>query len=466
MIKIGNEPLRSGLRYLLAGGVMLSLGSAAASAQSTTAPPEVNANLNTIQEINLTPMQKIGKTLDDNGIYFTSRYTGQFAANPAGGERQGSAYAGDLTFGATLDLGKILDIPGGSIHILFNDRSGASLSAQTINSDLAVQNIYGAGQTYQLAILTYEQKLFNNTVDVNLGRTDIAFLTSPLYCDFETHGDCGRPYGMSKNVSSSVYPEAVWGGRILIQPVPEFYGKVGIYQPNPDLAPAKSHGFDWGIKSADGVIVPVELGYQHKVPGAMVADQYDIGFFASSAPYTASFYDKTDPDFDNRGAVYIQAQKMVYQAEPNSPRGIYLFGMGLLTTSGGKQVAHSQTSFGLIWQGVFASRPLDRFGFQVNDYQFNQRYLQSLYATRIKAGGSGFPKTNQATFEINYMIQATRWLQIMPNFQYLINPDGLATTPYPKHNIANAEVIGLQFSIDLPSLLGITSYPLSLEQDN
>ena len=424
------------------------------------------SNLGTIQKINLTPMQELGKSLDDDGIYFTSKYTGQFAANPSGGERQGSAYAGDLTFGATLDLAKILNIPGGSIHILFNDRSGASLSAQTINTDLAVQNIYGAGQTWQLAILTYEQKLFNDTVDINAGRTDIAFLTSPFYCDFETHGDCGRPYGMSKNVSSSVYPEAVWGGRILIQPTPNFYGKVGIYQPNPDLKPAESHGFDWGIKTANGVIVPVELGYQHKVPGATAADQYDVGYLSSSAPYTASYYDKADPNFSNRGAVYLQAQKMVYQAEPNSPRGLYLFGMGLITTSGSKQVAHTQTSFGLIWQGPFASRPLDRFGFQVNNYEFSQEYLHSLYASRLKAGGHGFPKTNQATFEINYMFQATRWLQIMPNFQYVINPDGLGFTPYPKTNSPNAVVLGLQFSIDLPSLIGITSYPLSLEQDN
>jgi porin len=466
MTRILQEKLRQVGRVMLLGATISFLHIAAVSAQTTTAPSEVNVSLSPVQEVNLSPMQKLGKMLDDMGIYFTSKYTGQFAANPSGGQRQGSAYAGDLTFGATFDLKKMAGISGASIHILFDDRSGASLSAQTINSDLAAQNIFGAGQTYQLAILTYEQKLFHGAVDINVGRTDIAFLTSPFYCDFETHGDCGRPYGMSKNVSSSVYPEAVWGGRILVFPTPNFYGKVGVYQPNPDLQPALSHGFDWGIRPADGLIAPMEIGYLHQVPGAVAADQYDIGYIISSAPFSAKFFNGVDPNFDNRGAIYIQAQKMVYQAEPNSPRGLYLFGMDFFTTSGSKQVARMQSSIGAVWQGPFANRPLDRIDFQANDYEFNKLFLNSLFEERLKAGGHGFPDTNQATFELNYAFQANRWLQLMPNFQYIINPDGMGGTTFPNANLPNAVVLGLQFSIDLPSMLGISSYPVTLAQDN
>jgi porin len=436
-----------------------------------SAQPNANPDLSAQPNVNLSLRQKIGNVfwdLHDKGIYFTSSYSAQFAANPTGGEKQGSDYSGDLTLGTTFDLQKLVGINGGLIHVLFDDRQGNLLSNQSINTSLSVQNLNGGGgkgQTWQLSILTYEQRLFHNTVDINFGRTDNAFLTSPFYCMFQSHGDCGRPQILAKDTSASVYPEAVWGGRILIKPN-NYYVKLGLYQPNPDLNPDSSHGFDWGIKGADGVEVPMEAGYRHTVPGAIAPDQYDVGYIISSAPFNAAFFDSKAPNFDNRGGVYVQAQKMVYQAEPNSGRGIYLFGLGFLGTSGNKQMARYQVSAGAIWQGPLASRPFDYLGFMANDYQYNNEFLESEFKIRQKEGGTEFPDNNQATFELNYSMQATRWLQIMPNFQYIFNPDGLSgVLPFPKANLPNAMVIGLQFSIDLLKLLDAPSYPLGADLD-
>jgi porin len=101
-----------------------------------------------------------------------------------------------------------------------------------------------------------------------------------------------------------------------------------------------------------------------------------------------------------------------------------------------------------------------------NDYQYNNEFLESEFKIRQKEGGTEFPDNNQATFELNYSMQATRWLQIMPNFQYIFNPDGLSgVLPFPKANLPNAMVIGLQFSIDLLKLLDAPSYPLGADLD-
>jgi carbohydrate-selective porin OprB len=59
--------------------------------------------------------------------------------------------------------------------------------------------------------------------------------------------------------------------------------------------------------------------------------------------------------------------------------------------------------------------------------------------------------------ELNYNVQMTPWLGVMPNFQYVINPDGLGSSQYPRANEKNAVVFGLQFVIDAAKLLGLSS---------
>jgi porin len=407
---------------------------------------------------------KFGQDLTDDGIYITGRLSGQLASNPIGGQQQRTAYTNEIVAGVTLDMDKIAGISGGSLHVLFNERFGNSLSADAINTDLSTQYLYGAGQTTQLAVFTWEQKLFDNKVDINFGRTDIAFLTSPYFCDFQSHGDCGRPYGLARMTSASVYPEAVWGGRALWDITPNFYAKAGVYQPNPGLVPQQTNGFDWRISSKLGVVLPAEFGYKYFSPGATIPNLYGVGVVYSHAPYTVPFLPNTN--LEDRSALYVIGQQTIWQPGPGS-RGISLFGMVLHSNNPDIQTAVFQDSVGLIWQGPTASRPRDRFGIMFNDYQLSDQYLSFLTKERLKAGSTDVPYKTQQTIEVNYNFQINRWLQLMPNIQYVRHPDGLgATLPYPTHNLHDAWVFGLQLDADLAALVGIPSYPISKVLDN
>jgi porin len=454
------EQLKLGCITLLVSGLSFH---AMAYAQSAPPPPAINL-------FTPSPLQNMAGYLYSKGVYFTAGYGGQFAANPSGGAKQGADYAGKLYAGVTFDMQKLVGIKGGYIHVLMTDDEGRSLSTDTINTDLSTQNLFAGSQTYQLAVLTWEQKLFNNKVDLNFGRTDLAFVTLPLFCDFQSHGLCGRPSFLIKTTSVSVYSTAVWGGRILVAPTPNLYAKVGIYQPNPDLRPQLSHGLDFGIKTsggpAAGYVVPVEVGFVDRTPGASTQNQYAVGVIFSNAEFSAPFDNSKAPERSSRMDWYVMGQQMVYQTEPNSPRGVYVFGLGLFGGSGGEQEVNFQGSVGAVWQGPFASRPLDRIDFQANDAHFNNDFLQSEFAMRQKEHGTEFPKSNQFVAELNYSAQINRWLQFMPNLQYIVNPDGLASTSFPKANVPNAFVVGLQFNIDFAALLGIPSYPWSSVIDN
>src|ERR1700735_816296 len=151
--------------WLLSSVGMASLSLALAnpvSAQMATDQTGTTVNLEPA------PIQQLGQTLADNGITVSSRYNGEFAANPSGGERQGADFTGELNLGADFDMEKLVGLNGGTIHVLFTDRAGNDLASKAINNSVSVQQIFGGGQTYQLTTFTYEQKLFNDAVDITV----------------------------------------------------------------------------------------------------------------------------------------------------------------------------------------------------------------------------------------------------------------------------------------------------------
>ena len=93
--------------WLLSSVGMASLSLALAnpvSAQMATDQTGTTVNLEPA------PIQQLGQTLADNGITVSSRYNGEFAANPSGGERQGADFTGELNLGADFDMEKLVGL--------------------------------------------------------------------------------------------------------------------------------------------------------------------------------------------------------------------------------------------------------------------------------------------------------------------------------------------------------------------
>jgi porin len=407
------------------------------------------------------PLQQYAQEAADNGITFVSRYNGEFAANPSGGERQGADFTGELNLGADFDLAKLVGLQGGYLHVLFTDRAGNNLAAKAINNSVSVQQIYGNGQTYQLTYLTYEQKLFNDRVDVELGRTQIAgdFIVSPFYCDFQSNAACGNPSFLGKdiNIGPSYYPISVWGGRVQVNITPNVYVKAGLYQNDPAINPDRNHGFDWSSAGSDGVQAAGEIGYTFKAPGAAEPNQYDVGGEFDRAHYSAPYYSPSTQY--GRAVVYAQAQQMLYQPIANSPEGLYAFAVGIVSTTSGTQPSNFSAEAGAVYQGIIPSRPLDYAGAMINEVHYNNRFLNYYYAKRLAEGGTQRPNNNLIMMELNYTAQLNSWLNVTPNLQYIVNPDGLGGLAYPRSNLNNAFVVGLQFQLDVANLLGVAVKP-------
>jgi porin len=114
--------------WLFSSVAMTALSLAFANPGSAQTADQMTSSVN----LNVPPVQQLAQTLADNGITVASRYNGEFAANPSGGERQGADFTGELNLGADFDLDRLVGLNGGTIHVLFTDRAGNNLANKAI----------------------------------------------------------------------------------------------------------------------------------------------------------------------------------------------------------------------------------------------------------------------------------------------------------------------------------------------
>lgn len=403
-------------------------------------------------KVNAPPLTQMGDWLLDHGVTLSGSYTGEFGANVAGGRKSGQDYTDVIVLGADLDMAKIANIPGGTLHVVMTNRDGNNLAARAIDNSVSVQQIYGGGQTYHLTTLAWEQKLFDGHLDIEGGRTALGddFIISPLYCYFQSNAACGNPSFLGKDASASFFPVAVWGGRAQFNLTKNIYGKIGIYDDDGTGQNPGEHGFDFSTTGSTGFLVPVEAGYVTTFADDTYPRKYDVGAVFDRTKWT----DATGASQYGRTEIYGQVDQMIWRPDMGAQRGLYAFGFAGFGTKG-SQASNYSVEGGLVDIGPTASRPLDSIGFLVNDMHYNHSTLQAVFNSRVAEGGTEFPESDLIMMEINYAWQATSWLNLMPNLQYIINPDGMASSTVPVKNLDNSFVIGFQLNIDLPTLFGI-----------
>ncbi|MCJ2139603.1 carbohydrate porin [Methylobacterium sp. E-066] len=427
-----------------------------------------------VQGASATPPGLPPGTLDlGNGISMILNYTGEFAANPSGGIRQGSDYTGQIVFGLDADLGRLAGIDGGAVHTIVTQRHGRSLSQDYIGNNTSVQEVYGGGQTAHLTVLSYEQKLFDNRLDVEVGRllANPPFLASPLYCNFQNNGTCGAPKSAFKMTNFTYWPIASWGGHAKAWVNDKVFVHAGVYEVNPRNQRDDRNGIDWSTNGATGVVIPVEVGYSTNFGNDPLPRNYGIGAIIDQSDYSDPVLDVRrgprlfsgldDLTRFGRSAVYARFDQMVWRPDPNGIQGLTLFGVALGAT-GGRQTQDFFLEGGAVLTGTFPGRPYDTLG-----AVFVMEKLSSLGAANIRAARASYGlssrnvETLQTILELSYGIQLTPAVRLMPNLQYVIDPDQ-TRFPFRPKPIPNAFVVGAKLSVDLFTLGGLAKGPGSL----
>jgi porin len=395
--------------------------------------------------------QNLGQKLYDDGVSITLNYTGEAAANPSGGIRQGADYAGQVYLGGDFDLAKIANWQGATLHIAITQRHGRNLAADDIGNNTSVQEVYGTQNTH-LAVFTLEQKLFNNRLDITVGRTvaNIAFLNNPLYCDFQSNSACGNPTFIFKDSNFTYFPASSWGGDARFLFTPTTYIHAGLYEVSPVDKTSTALGYNFSGQGDTGVVMPAEIGTTNDQHLYAIGGWYDSGAYSDplndAAGVPALEAKQPYAQHHDRGGMFLRFTQNV------NTTGLAVFGVFMTKISG--QVNENQYyELGAVQTGTFASRPTDTIGAVINDQEFSNGFLDNIEDARASVAGSKNIPRREIMMELNYGAQLTPVVRVMPNLQYIINPDQSAE-PYRTKNIPDAFVVGVKFTVDIAKLFG------------
>ncbi|MDZ4078714.1 carbohydrate porin [Hydrocarboniphaga sp.] len=389
-------------------------------------------------------------------------YTGEFAVLLDGGEDRGDAYAGQFHVGADLDLARLAGWNGAAVHLNISSRHGDNLATDEIGNSTSVQEIFG-GQGERLANLTLEQKLFDDRLVLEGGRTvaNIHFLGSDLCSYFQLNAACGNPTFVFRTSSFTWWPVSSWGAHAKAWITPTVYAHLGAYEVNPHQADNGQHGLTWNTKDSTGVILPFALGYKTTPETARLPSMVEFGGWHDRSDYTDPLADANgDPAqssglpyamHDRRSGVYLRFEQQLTRPSVNDDRGLIVFGNALRQVDG-EAIEDYFIDLGFVQKGTFRNRPLDSVAFVITQQHYSDEAIDNLRLTRAANGGSGSPHHSQTMMELSYGIQLTPALRIAPNLIYAIHPDQFAE-PDRTQDLPNAFIAGLRVDLSLTPAL-------------
>lgn len=434
----------------LAGVTSLSLGvaSAAWADQDNTAP----ANNDLLHRSTMTGDWGGARTRlkDDYGIDLHAGYNAEYARTLSGGLNGGGddSYPLQVSFGADVDTGKLLGWPNGLFRLQFNYRHGDNLAAESIGSHSSVQEGYGAGQNFRLSNISYQQSFAHEQFVAQVGFYPLGnhFGTTTVLCKFQSGNACGHLKTLPSSSGWNDYPTGQWGGRLQYNVTDNAYAEVGVYEVNPSYG-THNHGFKLGFSDSTGAIFPVEVGYTTALGDKGLPGHYKIGAYydTSDAPDVVH----ADEEHNDRYGIYAFASQMMFSFGGSNDRGLIAFsGFGY---SDKKTAVYQNTEVaGLIAQGPLAVRPNDFLAVGYFRAGLNERAQNAHQAAEAIDAGSAMPGEFQSlahgedVFEVGYGLQATPWLLINPNFQYINDPGA-----FSYRHINDSYVFGLRTTIKL-----------------
>jgi len=416
---------------------------------------------------NLRPLgSDLGGLLADHGVYLVGKSVSEEMGAVAGGIKRGGFYEGYAVAGIDLDLQRISDVRGGSLHFLLSDLQGQAFYNYT-GSTYANNRVYASTPAFRLNELSYEQELFGGGADIQLGRIPAytQFDGSELYCTFLTDL-CRTPAAYTFDRGSPSYLVSSWAAIGEIRLTNSIYTHAGIYENEPILAQSNHGGFpgpDWGLNYANGATVPAEIGYRTTIENDQHPRTYSVGGFYNTGRYADPLLNSAGRNRILSGGaakmdtgsslVFVQGQQMVYRPD-SSDRGLTLFS-GADWAASGQPVIERMIFGGAYWKGLIKSRPRDTIGIAVSYTAVNSRITERVSSLLSRTGG-GQASRGEISYQAYYGVAVAPGFLIKPFVEFISHPDQ-ASSARPSGNNTHAVIAGTLLEIDAAALLGLST---------
>ncbi len=365
--------------------------------------------------------------------------SGQYAANTTGGQQLADAFATSFLFGANYSLAHKRADEAGTLHFIFTDAFGSSLSQNALGSITIVQGAYCCGETPRLTLLSYEQNA--GKFDIQAGRLPMQGDLFSSYDYWQCNVLCFYQNGTISNATPandgySFFPMSVWGANARFAPSQHFYVRTGVYQATPLSEMNRGQGFNLGFNGSTGVDFPLEFGFLNHDPkgnytgGVRLGAYYDTSNALGAESSLGAFVAPDNPALSQIPTTLYRGQKgaWVYldrlvsgSSAPNEP-GVMLWGT---YSYGDPQTAQfvNMAQAGFIQHGTFRNRPNDTIAFSWSYLDVNPRLRTFEY--QLQRQGYAVPINGvEQGLELNYGIDVGEWGFFRPAIQYIINPAG------------------------------------------
>jgi porin len=381
--------------------------------------------------------------LTQAGITPSLVYSGEVAANVAGGAKRGEVYAGSLHMQLALDGERLVTTPGlsGFLDVLWI--TGGQPSAYS--GDAQGVSAFAATPALRLYEAWLEYNFGDNRFSVLGGRYDLNtefyhLASAGLFLN--SSFGIGPEFGLSGFAGPSVFPDTSLALRLAYKPATNIVLQTAIL----DGAPVdRVNGSPPPFDPHNGVLLVAEAAYLTYRPSGDAEDDhgYHIGRVASQAAYDAKFAvgawyytarlsqtagsSPTPMQMQGEGGGYAILDKVLFQSGDDPKRRL----SGFIQLGFANRTVNRFGSYlgaGLVASGVFADRTDDQLGIALAMARNGSRYTAAQQQVGIPVNAA------ETSLEFSYLAQLTSWIGVQPDVQYVIHPN---TDP----SVANATIV-------------------------
>lgn len=383
-----------------------------------------------------------------SGITPTLVYDGVMYANPLGGLKNGIAYSGAAHLQLLADGGKLAGIPSLTFYADMLNTHGDQPS--TLVGDIqGVSNIAASAYTR-----IYEAWIQYNWPASSLlvGRYDLnsefyRLSSSSLFLN--SSFGVGPEFSQSGPAGASVYPDTALGARFTFKPDPNVVVRLAVTDGAPVERPPSLGGL---FSSKDGLLIMSELAFLTRLGTELPtgATRSLLGRMSSLPPYedkiaiggwyyTASFDDLSERNANGSpvahrgsGGAYVLLDERLFEFSGAHINGFLEAGLGDARVNR----VGSYVGLGFAGVGLIPDRTSDQLGIAIAIANNGSHFLEA------SSAAGPWPSASETTLELTYVCQATSWLAVQPDLQYVWRPGSVP-------GLSNALVFQVEFETSL-----------------
>ncbi len=417
-------------------------------------------------------MGGIRPTLGNYGITLSFTDSENLLGNLAGGVKQGATLQGVATGTMEIDTGKAFGLQGGTFHVTALQIHGRSLTPYYLD-DLQAANGNEAENTTRLWELWYDQGFDYGKFDVKLGQQSIdnEFIVSK-YSGLFVNTMAGWPLIPSDDLygGGPAFPLASLGARLQARPSDNTTFLAGAFDDNPgggifsdDAQALDAAGAKFNLNTGALFITELQYAVNEPAVGQMIqAGQpppsglpgtYKIGFWYDTGAFPdqrfgtdglslASPSSNGNPEEHKVNySLYGVVDQTVWQSVADSSRTLNSFAR-IMGAPENQNLIDFSFNGGVTLTAPLPGRDNDQAGIDFGLGRVSSRAGDLDRDSGVTARGT------EELIELTYQAQATLWLTIQPDFQYVVNPGaGVQDPADPTHNLRNEFVFGARANV-------------------